>query len=115
MTKRTFEVEDSHLKFIGSILGIIGICFSAFFYLNDLHVDETELELAQLKERLAIQEAVNANILQEIRYSESTRYAEIMKYYNDESKTRGLSDAEQARVNLVEKQLERIERQLDAE
>lgn len=113
MTRRTFEVEDTHLKIVGSLIGIVGAAFTAFFYLNELHIDKTELELDQLKERLAIEEAVNANILQEIRYSESTRYAELLKYYKDVAKKRELTSAEEARVKLVENQLERIEQQLN--
>jgi hypothetical protein len=44
--------------------------------------------------------------------SESTRYAQIAKYYRDEMQVRSLSEAEKARLDLVEREQCRLRNEL---
>ena len=80
-----------------SVAGLIAIAFAVFFFMDDRHAHFAELDNADtaLRERILM--------------SESTRYAEIQKYYIDKMKAgQSLTDAEQKRLDLVQKQQERI-------
>lgn len=91
------EIEN---KTIGIAVGAISAAFSAFFLLNSLHIENHEMKAAE------------EDLARQIKMSESTRYAEVAKYYRDEMKTRGLTEAEEARLELVEAAQCRIRNQL---
>lgn len=95
------EIDDSVVKLIGIVTGIISSAFAVFFLMNALHVENHELELT------------DSQIRQRILISESTRYGEIVKYYQDLSKERDLTLAEMERLRLVEKQQCRISNTLN--
>ena len=85
------EVDN---KTVGIVVGAVTIAFSILFFLNSIHLginDDT---------------ALRSRILM----SESTRYAEIVKYYNDlEDDGKVLSLAQLKRKRLAEEQQCRIE------
>ena len=87
------EIKDQHLKFTA---WAIGIAFSLYFAANSLYIENHEMDAEKTD--------FNTKVLM----SESTRYAEIAKYYRDEMKLRELTEAEWARLELVEKQQCRI-------
>lgn len=85
---------------IGTIVGIISSVLLAFIYLEKIHIDVGESAARDLK------------IQQRILYIESTRYAEVAKYYYDLRLERDLTLAEETRLRIVEKQQERISEEL---
>ena len=87
------EVKNEHIKFVA---WAIGLAFSVYFAANALYIENHEMD----KEKTDF----NTKVLM----SESTRYAEIAKYYRDEMKKRDLTEAEWARLELVETQQCRI-------
>ena len=90
----------NHISAVGGILAIIGAVFTAYLYLDRIHINTYEAEQAALKAH------------QRILMSESTRYAEVAKYYHDLQKERDLTLAEMERLRLVQKQQERISQDL---
>lgn len=91
------EIEN---KMLGMIGGAISTAFAVFFFMNGIHIENHEME------------AADKDFRTRVLMSESTRYAEIAKYYRDEMKERELTEAEWARLELVEKQQCRIRNQL---
>jgi len=91
------EVDN---KIIGMVISAISVAFAVFFYMNSIHIENHEMEV------------VDKDFRTRVLMSESTRYAEIAKYYRDEMKSRDLTEAEWARLELVEKQQCRIRNQL---
>lgn len=87
------EVDN---KVFGLVVGAITVTFGAFFTMNGLHIENHEMQA----ERVSLEQA--------ILMSESTRYAEIAQYYRQESEERPLTEAEWARLELVERQQCRI-------
>lgn len=83
-------------KIIGIGATAISAAFAVFFLMNSLHIENHELEISdsQLRQRILI--------------AESTRYAEVAKYYHDLEKERDLTLAELERLRLVEEQHCRI-------
>lgn len=108
MATRKIEFED---KTIRTWIFLIGAAFSAWLFLDTLYIDDNELALQQAPQDAAV-ESVEEDLRTRILMSESTRYAQVAKYYRDEMKTRGLSDAEQARLDLVEREQCRIRNEL---
>lgn len=91
------EVDN---KIFGIVTGAVTTAFAVFFYMNSIHIENHEMEI------------VDTDFRTRVLMSESTRYAEIAKYYRDEMKSRELTEAEWARLELVEKQQCRIRNQL---
>jgi len=87
------EVDN---KIFAIVTGAITSAFAVFFYMNSIHIENHEMEEADKDFRTRVL------------MSESTRYAEIAKYYRDEMQSRDLTEAEWARLELVEKQQCRI-------
>ena len=93
MTKRKIEFDDKIPKFV---VWAVGIAFSVYFAANALYIEHHEMELEKID--------FNTKVMM----SESARYAEVAKQYRDEMKTRELTEAEWAILELVEKQQCRI-------
>ena len=91
------EVDN---KIFGIVTGAVSTVFAVFFFMNSIHIENHEMEAADIDFRTRVL------------MSESTRYAEVAKYYRDELKSRDLTEAEWARLELVEKQQCRIRNQL---
>ena len=111
MAKRTVEFDDKHLKTVALVFGLIGSVFTAYFVIDDMYIDTNELKLEQQPQDEALEsaeESINTRILM----SESTRYAQIAKYYRDEMEVRSLSEAEKARLDLVEREQCRLRNEL---
>ena len=111
MAKRTVEFDDKHLKTVALVFGLIGSVFTAYFVIDDMYIDTNELKLEQQPQDEALEsaeESINIRILM----SESTRYAQIAKYYRDEMQVRSLSEAEKARLDLVEREQCRLRNEL---
>ena len=88
-------------KLIKYVAGAIGAAFTVWFLLEAKYWmrSEAEIESAELKERILM--------------SESTRYAEIAKYYQDKlANGEVLTQAEQDRLALVQRQQMRINQTL---
>ena len=83
-------------KLFGIVTAAVSAAFGIYFYMNSIHIENHELEMA------------DKDFKTQVLMSESTRYAEIAKYYRDEMKSRELTEAEWARLELVEKQQCRI-------
>lgn len=104
MAKRTIEFED---KTIRLLVFVIGAVFSAYFVLDAMFIDQTELQLDQQPQSVAIEEVQESqttaiNDLQEkMLMAESRRYAEVSEHYRRESQSRALTSAEKFRYNLV--------------
>jgi hypothetical protein len=90
----------NHIAPAAGIIGIISAVFAAYLYLEKIHINVEEAELSALKAH------------QRILMSESTRYGEVAKYYHDLQKERDLTLAEMDRLRLVERQQERIAKDL---
>ena len=76
---------------------IAGTVMAAVLFLEGRHMlkSDAELEAAEMRQRILM--------------SESTRYAEIAKYYTDKLKSgETLTEAEQARLDLVQRQQVKI-------
>jgi hypothetical protein len=85
------------LDSLKAIIGLIAIAFATFFFLDGRHAHHYDVE------------GTDASLRERILMSESTRYAEIQKYYVDKMASgETLTDAELARLRLVQKQQERI-------
>ena len=97
MAKRQLEFDDTIPKFV---VWAVGLCFTIYFAANALYIENHEMETEK------------ASMSQRILMSESTRYAQIAKYYRDEMQVRGLSEAEKARLQLVEREQCRIRNEL---
>lgn len=91
------EVDN---KTVGVASSAVAAVFAAFFLMNELHIENHELEIS------------DSLLRQRILVSESTRYAEIIKYYNELEDDRPLSLAELERKRLAEDQQCRITRTL---
>lgn len=87
-------------KIAGMVTGAISVAFAVFFYMNSIHIENHEME------------AVDVDFHTRILMAESTRYAEIAKYYREEMQNRPLTEAEWARLELVERQQCRIRKQI---
>ena len=90
------NIDDNVGRWIGSIVTVCSVIFAVFLFLDARHVDHQEAMVNDSKVR------------QRILVSESTRYAEVYKYYVDLQKERPLTQAEQLRMNLVEQEQKRI-------
>jgi len=108
MTKRTIEFED---KTIRTWVFLVGAVFSAWMFIDAMYIDDNELALDQSPQNRQV-ESVEEDFRTRILMSESTRYAQVAKYYRDEMKARELSVAEQARLDLVEREQCRIRNEL---
>lgn len=100
MAKRQIEFDDRIPKFV---VWAVGICFTVYFAANALYIENHEMKMAE------------EDFITQLKLSESTRYAEVAKYYNDEAKSRSLTEAEEARLDLVEEAQCRIRQQLKGE
>ncbi len=86
---------------IVAITGLVAAVFGAFLFLDDRHAHEHELAEAKEQE------------YRRMLMSQSTRYAEIEKYYVDEMRQGNpLSEAQKARLELVQRQQIRIAAEL---
>jgi len=83
-------------KFIGLVISIITAAFGVYLFFNSIYIENHEMEVEKT--------TLNNRLLM----SESTRYAQIAKYYRDEMKERELTKAEQSRLELVEREQCRI-------
>jgi Na+/H+ antiporter NhaC len=80
-----------------TVIAAVSLVFAVFFFLEARHVlrSEAEAEAAAVRERILM--------------AESARYAEIASYYTLKLKSGDkLSEAEQARLELVQQQQIRI-------
>jgi hypothetical protein len=85
--------------------------FASYDYIDSTYIDPNELKLNQDPQDQALEsaeESLNTRIIM----SESTRYAQIAKYYRDEMQVRSLSEAEKARLDLVEREQCRLRNEL---
>lgn len=87
---------DTSSKTIKFAAWAIGAAFTAYFAANALYIENHEMEKTDREFRT------------KVLMSESTRYAEVATYYRNEMKSRDLTEAEWARLELVEKQQCRI-------
>lgn len=108
MAKRQIEFDDKIIKFA---VWAIGVVFTAYLAIDSWYIDSTELELDQAEQASAY-ESIEEDLQTRILMSESTRYAQVAKYYRDELKKRSLTEAEQARLDLVEREQCRIRNEL---
>lgn len=111
MAKRQVEFDDKHLKLTALIFSLIGSVFAGYMFLSAEFIDPKELAISQQPQDVA-QEAIEEDLATRIRMSESTRYAQVAKYYRDEMKERDLTTAEWARLELVEREQCRIRNEL---
>lgn len=93
MAKRKIEFEDSTMKFA---VWAIGVAFTAYFAANELYIENHEMQIER------------KDFSTKVLMAESTRYAEVANYYRNEMKSRDLTEAEWARLELVETQQCRI-------
>ena len=80
-----------------SLAAAISLAFAVFFFMDNrhAHIEDVSHTDVELRERILM--------------SESTRYAEIAKFYSDKQLDgEVLTDAERARLELVQKQQVRI-------
>lgn len=88
-------------SFSKDVIAIIAVCFAVFFFLDDRHAHEDDMVQA------------NVDMQQRVLMSDSTRYAEVNKHYTDRLKDgETLTKAELSRLELVQKQQERINKTL---
>ncbi len=101
--------------FAVAVVAASGVVFSTFLFLDERHAhyedmsrEKQERAQADAKanaERIAMEAALRERILM----SESTRYAEVQKFYDDkELAGMELDKAEKIRQQLVKRQQERI-------
>ena len=89
--------DKQTLSFLKELIAVIAIAFAAFFFLDNRHAHNEDVDYSAIE------------MQRRILMSESTRYAEVAKYYSDKLKAGdSLTPAELARFELVEKQQERI-------
>ena len=82
---------------IGAVAGVVTVCFTVFLFLDTRHTHPEDIA--------ASESTLNNRLLM----AESTRYAEIEKYYVDRLKQgEKLSQAELDRLDLVQRQQHRI-------
>jgi len=82
---------------IKTIAGVVAFCFAVFFFMDERHAHPKSVSESA------------ADLNQRIMMAESTRYAEVAKYYTDKLKDgEQLSQAELSRLDLVQRQQERI-------
>ncbi len=85
-----------------AVLAVVGgaaVGFTAWEYAKYAHRDEVQASMSLL----------DAELRERILMAESTRYAEVAKYYTDKlQEGEALSEAEQARLELVQQQQQRI-------
>lgn len=90
---------SKHLNLIVGLTVILGAAFGAFLFLDNRDEEAHKPDLIEAE----------ASLYERILMSDSTRYAEIQKYYIDKMKSgESLTEAEQARLDLVMRQQERI-------
>ena len=89
------QLEVSN-KVLTLIVTIITATFGVYLFFNSIYIENHEMEVEKT--------TFNNRLLM----SESTRYAQIAKYYRDEMKERELTAAEQSRLELVEREQCRI-------
>ena len=94
-------------KLFGAIVTGVSVVFGAYMYIDNMYVDDNELALSQMEE-VAVNESKHDDLQTRVLMSESTRYAQITKYYGDVSKERALTTAEEARRQLAEREQCRI-------
>jgi len=84
------------------------LAFGAFFVMDERHASQLQvLEVRQKHDMEMVHAELEA--LRQIKLSDSTRYAEVAKFYIDRMKDgEQLSSAEQKRLDLVLAQQERI-------
>lgn len=83
-------------KIFGVIVTIVSAIFGAYIYLNSIHIENHELA------------AESDRVYDRLLMSDSTRYAQIAKYYYDVQKERPLTKAEESRLRLAEREQCRI-------
>jgi hypothetical protein len=89
--------ERQTLSFIKELVAVVAVAFAVFFFMDDRHAHNEDVDLSSIE------------LHRRILMSESTRYAEVAKYYADKLKAgEPLTPAELARFELVEKQQQRI-------
>lgn len=102
------EIENSIvLKWIASIASVCTVVFTAFLFLDARHLHDHD--------KIEVHSKIEQNdslVRQRILMSESTRYAEIQKYYYELKAERPLTLAELNRLRLVEAQQKRLEETL---
>lgn len=82
---------------ISAVVSAVSIAFAVFFFMDNRHAHSPDLVEQEAK--------FNRNLLME----QSTRYAEIEKYYTDELKSgETLTEAQLERLDLVQRQQTRI-------
>lgn len=108
MAKRQIEFDDKIIKFA---VWAIGVVFTAYLAIDSWYIDSTELQLSQGQQEEAY-ESIEEDLQTRILMSESTRYAQVANYYRNEMQTRALTEAEQARLDLVEREQCRIRNEL---
>ena len=92
---------DRAIAISGGMLGILAVCFGAFFTLDGRHAHQHDVSEDQLHQ--------DTELLNRILMSESTRYAEIEKFYTDVMLEGGtLTQAQKDRLDLVQRQQKRI-------
>ena len=85
------------IGFLSSVVSAIAVAFAIFFFMDSRHAHPIAVE------------ATAAEINQRILMAESARYAEVSKYYLDKLQDgEPLSKAETSRLDLVQRQQERI-------
>jgi hypothetical protein len=89
------QIEVSN-KLITLVVTIVSAAFGVYLFFNSIYIENHEMEVEKT--------TLNNRLLM----SESTRYAQIAKYYRDEMKERELTAAEQSRLELVEREQCRI-------
>ena len=88
------KVSIDLLKYFGAFTAI---CFAIFFFMDERHAHPSSVE------------ASNADLNQRILMAESTRYAEVANYYSNKMREgETLTKAEESRLDLVQRQQERI-------
>jgi hypothetical protein len=102
-----FEVEDKIVKVVGAITAVGSMVVGALLFMDSRHEPAGIVAASQYRLQEEIVDT-DSKIRQRILMSESTRYAEIAKYYYELQQERPLTLAELERLRLVEKQQERI-------
>lgn len=98
------NIDDSVGKWVGSIVTVCSVIFAVFIFMDERHLHQHDKELVESKI-----EQSDSKVRQRILMSESTRYAEVQKYYYELKQERDLTLAEMQRLRLVEEQQRRIE------
>jgi len=89
--------------------------WEVFSYLDERHAQNTALEAVQADVQ-AREVSIEAKIIERDLMSQSTRYAEVAKFYTDRLQAgETLTKAEAERLDLVQRQQERIAKALKGE